>query len=136
MKASSLLIIISLVIISAACSKKQENQVSEKPLYDQVMEIHDEVMPSMGELNRLKRELKDKLAAATELTPEERAALEQTIQKVESASDGMMIWMREFNPEDYEGDALQQYLEGEMIRVQKVKKDILEALEAGRKANQ
>ncbi len=124
------------LLLASACGTKQEQQATEKPLYDQVMDVHDEVMPFMGELNRLKRELTDKLTIAQDMPLEERQSLEQTIQKIDSASRGMMVWMREFNPEAYEGEEKQRYLEQEMVHVQKIKTDILEALEEGRKASQ
>jgi hypothetical protein len=93
-------------------------------------------MPSMGELNRLKRELKDKLANSTDLVEEKRKEMEATVAQIDSASRSMMVWMREFKPEDFKGDELQKYLEAEMKSIQQVKENMLKALEEGRKANQ
>jgi regulator of replication initiation timing len=136
-------IVIALVIsllTGMGCSTKPKEEVpeevSKKSLYDQVMDIHDEVMPSMGELNRLKRELKDKVENSPNLVEEKRKEMEETIMTIESASKSMMVWMREFNPEDYEGEELTKYLQSEIKRVQQVKETMLEALEKGRKVNE
>jgi hypothetical protein len=129
-------LMIALLLWVAGCSNKKETVQEERSLYDRVMDVHDEVMPSMGELNRLKRELADKINNASDLPREKREALEATVLKIDSASRSMMVWMREFNPEDFTGEEQQQYLENEMKRIQEVKSAMLEALDEGRKANQ
>jgi predicted RNase H-like nuclease (RuvC/YqgF family) len=137
MKQTFALTALILGILMVGCStKSSENKKEEKPLYEQVMDIHDEIMPSMGELNRLKRELKDKLANSTDLVEEKRKEMEATVAQIDSASRSMMVWMREFKPEDFKGDELQKYLEAEMKSIQQVKENMLKALEEGRKANQ
>jgi hypothetical protein len=140
MKQTIAIALVISLLTGMGCSTKPKEEVpeevSEKSLYDQVMDIHDEVMPSMGELNRLKRELKDKVENSPELVEEKRKEMEETIMTIESASKSMMVWMREFNPEDYEGEELTKYLQSEIKRVQQVKETMLEALEKGRKVNE
>lgn len=140
MKQTIAIFLMITLFATIGCSTKpkedDQEKVSEKSLYDQVMDIHDEVMPSMGELNRLKRELKDKVEKSPDLVEEKRKEMEETILTIESASKSMMVWMREFNPEDYEGEELTKYLQSEMKRVQQVKETMLEALEKGRKVNE
>lgn len=133
-----MLLALGLIFVIGCTPKTGEESESKKNLYDQVMEIHDEVMPSMGELNRLKRELKRKIEESPDLVEAKRLEIEQTILLIDSASRSMMVWMREFNPEDYEQDATayQEYLEEEMKRVQQVKEIMFEALEKGRVVNQ
>jgi regulator of replication initiation timing len=140
MKQTIALILLMILFAGIGCStkpqEKGQDEVSEKSLYDQVMDIHDEVMPSMGELNRLKRELKDKVENSPNLVEEKRKEIEETILTIESASKSMMVWMREFNPEDYQGEELTKYLQSEKKRVQQVKETMLDAIVKGRKVNE
>lgn len=86
----------------------------------------------MGELNKLKRELQQKIDETPGLADEKKKELEATIAKLDSASDGMMTWMHEFKPEadSVAGEEkVREYMEDEMEKVKKVKEDILEAIE-------
>jgi hypothetical protein len=108
-------------------------------LYDQVMAIHDEVMPKMNDIYSIKEELKRQITETTGLTEEKRQGLEASISQLDSASEGMMIWMRNFNPlpDSLGEDQAREYLENEMERVKGVRTAIYEALEgAGRHRNQ
>lgn len=100
-------------------------------LYDEVMKVHDEVMPKMNDIYKLKQELKKQLEESKNLAAEKKQEIENTIAKLDSASDGMMVWMREFDPipDSLGEERAREYLENEMERVKKVKQDILEAIE-------
>jgi len=102
---------------------------SNQELYEEVMAVHDEVMPKMDDLYKLKRALKEKVASDS-LEEAEKANLVQAIAKIDSASEGMMGWMREFDPpKEVTEDELRSYLEAEMKKVVKVKQDMLSAIE-------
>jgi len=100
-------------------------------LYDEVMKIHDEVMPKMNDVYTLKEELKKEIANTPGMAAEKKKEIEQTISKLDSASEGMMVWMRNFNPlpDSLGEEQAREYLENEMEKVKKVKEDIQEALE-------
>lgn len=99
-------------------------------LYREVMEIHDEVMPKMNDMHRIKSSLKKELADNPGLPESVRKAKESLIVQLDSAGEGMMDWMRKFDPPTDSSEAfIKTYLEGEMVRVQKVRDDILNALE-------
>lgn len=121
---SRFLIAVALGIIVVACSKSNET------LYNEVMDVHDEVMPKMDDLYKAKKNLQEKLKDST-LHDTTRMRMQTLVRDLDQASESMMVWMREFNPlPDSTGeDKARQYLEGEMVRIQKVKKDMLEALE-------
>jgi len=113
---------------SADSSQGGENKV----LYDAVMDVHNEVMPEMDNIYKLKQALSDKIAKSPGLPEQKKQEIERTIVKLDSASEGMMIWMRQFSPlPDTDKAAAKQYLEKEMIKVKKVKEDIIQALEEG-----
>jgi hypothetical protein len=125
-----------LAIGLASCLKNKDNQTSgaatddpNKVLYNQVMDIHDEVMPRMDDIARLKLELKEKIEKSSDLVPEKRKEIEQKILQLDSAGKAMMDWMNDFQPEEYTGEELRDYLESEKERVTKVKNLMLEAIE-------
>lgn len=114
-----------------ACGKKE---VSEKPLYDQVMDIHDEVMPKMDDLYKMKKQLKDSIAATPDMPAERKAEFEQTISLLDSASKSMMDWMHDFNPPDQKDkEAFDKYMESELVKVKKMREDVMRALEKEKK---
>jgi hypothetical protein len=120
----------------ASCIKNKDNQTGEaaaddpnKVLYNQVMDIHDEVMPRMEDIVLLKRELKEQLEKSSDLIPEKRKEMEQKIIQLDSAGKAMMDWMNDFQPEEYTGEELRDYLESEKERVTKVKELMLEAIQ-------
>lgn len=118
------------------CGQKKAEEDPNKVLYNEVMDIHDEVMPSMDELHRLKKDLEEKIKNSPELIEDKKQQMEQTVLLLDSASKSMMSWMREFNPEEYEKEAQRDYLEKELKRVQTVKDVMLKALDEGRKVSQ
>jgi hypothetical protein len=103
--------------------------------YDEVMKVHDEVMPKMNDVHAAKMALKEKLANISDSTSIEKTEIEAKIAKLDSASEGMMVWMRQFNPlpDSLGEDKAREYLEAEMVKVEKVRDDILQALEESKK---
>ena len=137
-------ILLVVSILALSCGQKQGDhtepdhgagdtteQEGNQALYDEVMKIHDEVMPKMNDLYTLKEELKKQITGTTEMAEEKKKEIEQTISKLDSASEGMMVWMRNFNPlpDSLGEEQAREYLENEMEKVKKVKEDIQEALE-------
>ncbi len=123
-----------LILLSFTLTYCQEDP--NKILYNKVMDIHDEVMPSMDELYRLKKDLEEKIKNSPDLVEDKKQQMEQTVLLLDSASKSMMSWMREFSPEEYEKQAQRDYLEKELKRVQTVKDVMLKALDEGRKVSQ
>lgn len=140
MKNLFVILIFSIALIS--CSGKSESQgqaansEQQSPtdlLKTEVNKVHDEVMPKMGDLYKLKKRLQEMdTTAAT--PPERKAEIPGTIQKLDSAYDGMMHWMHQYKPEQYESDdqELRKYLESEITKIQQVRDDMLSALEKAR----
>ena len=95
------------------------------------MKIHDEVMPKMNDIYKLKEELKKQIAETPGLVEEKKKEIEGTITELDSASESMMVWMRNFNPlpDSLGEEQAREYVENEMEKVKKVKEDIMEALE-------
>jgi hypothetical protein len=77
----------------ASDADSDPNQV----LYDQVMDIHDEVMPKTEDLHNLKKSLQEQIAATPDMVAEERQKLERRIARLDSVDKMMMDWMHYFN---------------------------------------
>jgi len=98
-------------------------------LYNQVMDIHDEVMPKMEDLYNLKKDLQEKLGSTTDQAS--KADIELRLAQIDSASKLMMDWMHQFNPppDTVDQEQIRAYLESEMEKVKRVREAILETLD-------
>jgi hypothetical protein len=65
------LLIVFLMVGFTACKD------ANKELYNQVMNVHDEVMPKMEDIYRLKKDLQDKIANSPDMILERQQKLEQ-----------------------------------------------------------
>lgn len=144
------LLMVSAAIITFSCGQKSHEhdehdhsagdaveESGNKALYDEVMKVHDEVMPKMNDIYKIKEQLKNQIANTPDMVDEKEKEIEAVILKLDSASEGMMIWMRNFNPlpDSLGEDQAKEYLENEMEKVKKVKEDVLEALEKAKGEN-
>jgi hypothetical protein len=100
-------------------------------LHNEVMKVHDEVMPKLNDIYKKKEALKNKIASTPNMPEAEKKVIEARIAKLDSASDGMFKWMHEFRPlaDSVGEEKARTYLENEMEKVRKVRSDILQALE-------
>ncbi len=139
----NLFIAISFIIL-VACGKSGEHAHHQEDgstdvnpnqaLYDQVMVIHDEVMPKMEDIYQLKKNLQDKIANTPGIVEEQKKELEGVILSLDSANHAMMDWMHNFNPlpDSVDQEAAREYLETEMERIRKVRDLTNETLEKAR----
>uniref|UniRef100_UPI00404972BB hypothetical protein n=1 Tax=Fulvivirga sp. TaxID=1931237 RepID=UPI00404972BB len=135
-----------IIMLISACENKtteqQEEVVTdeipeevkiEKALYDDVMDVHDEMMPKMENMMSMKGKLKEKVdllkeeAAQSELVNE----LENTIQSLETADEAMMNWMRQFDPEtdSLSHEEIVEYYTLQKKKMDSVKVIMVEAIE-------
>lgn len=133
---SKLLLALSCLLL-VACqqqSDRQNNDQETSPneaLYNQVMSVHDEVMPKMNDLHKRKTALKTRLEMPA-LPEQEKQDIQNEIARLDSASEGMMVWMRQFDPlpDSVGEEKARAYLEAELEKVRQVREDILEALQS------
>jgi vacuolar-type H+-ATPase subunit I/STV1 len=137
-------LILSLALINCGKSSHDEHHdhdASEeveddagKALLDEVDKIHDEAMEKMGEVRKLRNELKKTIENSSDLVEEKKKEIEPQIAKLDSAYNGMMDWMHKFHPEvdTLDEEAYREYLEEQLEKAKKVKSDILEAIERAR----
>ncbi|WP_420320613.1 hypothetical protein [Flagellimonas sp.] len=132
MKQFLTLSICSFLLILSSC--KQQPKVPEGPTQmEQVMAIHDEVMPKMGTLGKLVAEMKSKVDSTDTGKKYEKAMLD-----LQAANRSMMDWMRDFglrfdSDEILEGKALteekQQWLNEEEVKVKALREQINSSIE-------
>lgn len=139
----SILSVLSFVLIMASCGKTSEHSGHEhdagvnngdnpnEALYNQAMEVHDEVMPKMEDIYQLKRNLQEQIANTPDMVVERKKQLEQIISNLDSANNAMMDWMHTFNPlpDSTDQEQAREYLESEIEQVKKVKELMIESIE-------
>lgn len=115
-------------------SDQTQEEGPNQALYNQMMDVHDEVMPRMDEIMKLKRELQEQIANSPDMIIERKQELENVISNLDSANNSMMSWMHrmhEFNPlaDSVDQEKAREYLESEMEEIRKVKELISESIE-------
>ena len=125
-----------------ASSQAEEQNESENPkqaeqaAWDEMMEVHDEVMPKMADMNRVSRALKGMAEATGDKTAQER--INQTVKALESNSEKMMVWMGELQKlselrENKSHEEVISYLKSEKEEIDKVGEEMMKSLEEGEK---
>ena len=126
------LFIAASMLILFACGKTSEHadhdmdndgESPNRALYDQVMDIHNDVMPKSDEIYQLKKEIKEKINRAPNLAADKKKQLEQIAAELDSADHSMMDWMHKFKPlpDSANHELAREYLENEMVRIKTVR---------------
>lgn len=111
----------------ACANKKVSPEV--QALYDQVMVVHDDVMPETSTIHKLKKKLRknfkdDSLAMVL-------------ISKLDMADESMMTWMAEFGEykkiKSDEDHVRMDYLNNELIRISDVRDEMINAIDEAQK---
>lgn len=113
-----------------------EELKEQQDLWDDLMTVHDEVMPKISNIHKLGRQLKnysETTEGVSNLVKEQVAA---TVGLLDEADESMFSWMnnlRQLKPlqdtEKHEDIVI--YLRAEQDRMDKVKKDMLISIEKG-----
>ena len=136
-----------LVLLFSACSTStSEHQAPSDPLSpeqqkvnnleQEVLYMHDEVMPLMADLVDLKGKLQkrnEELQASEQSGAQDQAIINQMIiSNLDIAHESMMDWMRNYQKVDITGDVGENttYLEEEKTKIDLVTKQIYSAIAA------
>ena len=131
-----LLTLLVLIVTFASCSTQtKQEKPEEKPLKDQVMDVHDEVMPKMGQLMKTKKALMAKAETIAATDAAAAAELISLAEEIDLANEAMMDWMRNFDP-NFTGteEEVKAYLMKKKQGIDKVAESMSSRLEAGKKA--
>lgn len=116
---------ISLLLYSS-CGPKKITPQSE--LQDSVMAIHDEVMPKMRDIYKLRKGLKKK----AKLVPDD-SQVNLILESLQSADDAMMDWMASYDAPSEGAKGAMEYLAREKAKIEKVRIEMLSAIENAQK---
>ncbi|SMD41490.1 hypothetical protein SAMN00777080_0008 [Aquiflexum balticum DSM 16537] len=136
LKLISKVIFLSFLASFVGCEPNIKNQNQE--LKQEVIDIHDEVMPLMGDLKSLKKKIDEKKDMISQSDPEnidKINELETLSINLDSAFNGMFVWMRQFQSsyDDMSEAEVETYLLGQKVKVEKVNEDIKKAMTAAKK---
>lgn len=131
MKLTRICLIFSLVVFFQACGPNQKDLNLEKRA--EVIAIHDEVMPKMGQLKSLEKKAlqrADELSAMDSVDSVQVESLKNLAVELNQAYEGMFVWMRQYETDDKDltPEEVKIYLEEQMASVSEVNrimKDVL-----------
>lgn len=119
-----------------SCQNPEKQEVEQ--LKQQVMAVHDEMMPRMDELYSIKKSIVTKLQTADSISNDSQNSkdtLREALRKVQAGEEAMMQWMRDYKGHTImDNDSLLLYLKEELPKVEQMKQTMLEGLEAGKEA--
>lgn len=123
----NILFALSFVLLVGCNSEKKE----QAALFEEVMSLHDEVMPKMGNLRSLAGKLSDRADSLALDSLNDNQAQTNEIRdlskRLKDANEGMMEWMRQFEQveESTPHGEVMQYLMEQRRQIQKVRDDMI-----------
>ncbi len=126
---------IALSLMATNCASPNKNtEAAQKALaeerWEEMMALHDNVMPKMSEINKISRELKKMENIPVEL----QAEVQNMLTTLDKADEGMMNWMAGFskyNTNTYSHEDLMKAYDQEMEAGKAVEEAILGSIEKG-----
>jgi len=121
--AVALALLTAIVLTSCSESPKTSDSVGDetaaelRKVEQEVLDIHDEVMPKMGDLNNNRKKLIKRLYTKDSL--EYGLMIRESIDDLEEADSLMWDWMHNYSRPGYDGDldSVSAYLNSELTRV-------------------
>ena len=125
---------ILILFFAISCGEKKQTESKTDALLDKVMAVHDDVMPSMMDISKLKKEVNAKieeLAAAGDAENAQKIdELKKAFSDLESSQQGMRNWMKEFD-RNFEGrveEEVLDYLNDQMTKIENVSQAMKSAI--------
>jgi len=84
-----------ILILIAFASCKHSDNTERNRLYNEMMEIHDEVMPEMKTIHYLEKNLEKKIAATG--NQDSVIMMKGTLKRVKESGESMMDWMHKLD---------------------------------------
>ena len=122
----------SALLFSVACNS--DDKAAESKINQEIMVVHDDVMPKMGEINRLKRQLNTYKDNVPDDNAELKDSLINAILMLAKMEDNMNDWMGNYkypNPDAPHADMM-KYLTGQRDTVKQLGNDIYMTLAIGK----
>jgi hypothetical protein len=112
-------IIIPILLFASLTACKKNAEEKQKVMIDEVMAIHDEVMPKMDEI----MSLKSSLDSAIKVSPDSAKA-KQLYSALDVADNQMMDWMENYDSESVKGkseEEISKYFADQKTKITEVK---------------
>lgn len=120
-----------IVLLLAGCGQtgnqeqQEANGTDREQLYDEVIAVHDEVMPKMQTIMNLKEQLRQKIDSLAADTVANQAQLEKVrslTEALDQADEAMMSWMRGFKRDygEMTEEEIMDYLNQEKEKIEQV----------------
>ena len=128
---SSFLIFLFSILVLACANPLIE---TNKEMRAQIIGVHDEVMPKIGQLMSLEKKAlaqADSLFAQDSTASTDIEAMRSLAGQLNQAHEGMFVWMRQYSLEE-EGktpEEIKTYLDDQLLKVNQVNADIKAALD-------
>jgi hypothetical protein len=127
---SFLIFLFSMLVLACANPLIEAN----KAMRAQIIGVHDEVMPKIGQLMSLEKKAlaqADSLFAQDSTASTNIEAMRSLAGQLNQAHEGMFVWMRQYslNEEGKTPEELKTYLDEQLVKVNQVNADIKAALE-------
>jgi methyl coenzyme M reductase subunit C-like uncharacterized protein (methanogenesis marker protein 7) len=128
-------IAIAIAVLALAC---EDPVTLENQKWDEVMALHDEVMPQMSEINRLSRSLREYKKNREAVDPQVEQRIDAAIQELGAAEESMWEWMNNLKQldglrEKMSHDEIMNYLNEEKATIEQVRDSMLGAVENAKK---
>lgn len=122
-------LIVAAVFMLVGCSNPEQEKIDA--LKKETIELHDIVMPRIGEINNLSVELKDLSRSAegdtTDAGIAKQAKIRKLVKALDDAHNGMMDWMAAYEPAyetGHSAEASIAYFGKEKERISEVKSNM------------
>ncbi len=118
-------------------SKFSEEQLGQQQkLWDELMAVHDEVMPKISNIHKLSRQLRNHQETTSGLAAAANEQIDKIVQQLDDADESMFSWMnnlRQLKPlQDTEKhEDIVKYLKGEQEKMDKVRDVMLKSINEG-----
>lgn len=131
MKIARISLIFSLILFFQACgtSQKELNAVKRA----EVIAVHDEVMPKMGQLKSFEKRALQRAEELTAMDAVDSVKVQEMkglALELDQAYEAMFVWMRQYETEDGERtpEEVKAYLDAQMVSVSEVNRLMKSAL--------
>jgi len=125
-----LILLLSFLVLSCANPLIEAN----KEMRAQIIGVHDEVMPKIGQLMSLEKKAlaqADSLLTQDSTATDEIEGMRSLAGQLNQAHEGMFVWMRQYSLEE-EGktpEEIKTYLDEQLVKVNQVNGNIKAAME-------
>lgn len=126
-------------MIAISCRQKESASqntptASNQNLEEEILRVHDEVMPKMSDINRLSnqlREIKKNAGQTPDGQPITIEGLDETLKELRTAEQGMSDWMKNYGDTkaNLKDENLKDFYEKELKKIRIVRDNMLSSIE-------